>query len=304
TVIIAYTPNCLGKLDQCDLEMLHDHGFPVPLSQLPEYHGCGGGLEGSPQVAAVTTEDSQAKECNKDSDWSLYLDLEPGTVKIADAVEDDFGGPRLQKVEVSYTRNIEQILAGLTSPLDVTRTVHPDEVFACLEQWRPAILKEVAGIEGAIEKLHPGSAPMLRGSFRDDTLQELKTPRGLKWKQGKAVTSWWSVLDTSGAVAAIVVVYVDDFMICGPREIVTELGTAVKDVWETSELTFLGPGSSVRFLGMELQRESEDSEEILVGQHGYIQELLRLHGVTTTSQDRIPITKELAVVPSTPEEED
>ncbi|CAE7562101.1 ycf43, partial [Symbiodinium sp. CCMP2456] len=419
TVIIAYTPNCLGKLDQCDLEMLHDHGFPVPLSQLPEYYGCSGGLEESPQIAAVITEDSQAKECNEDSDWSLYLDLEPGTVKIADALKNDFGGPQVQKVEVSYTRNIEKILAGLTSPLDVTHTVHPDEVAACLEQWRPAILKEVAGIEGAIEKLHPGTearkkwlntpgvqrlptkfvftvkpndkadlqkpetwykrkarlvicgnfavndgsqvyaetapaeavraglamssrnrwciaildvvaaflrtplgrsvkdpvviaqpprllevlgisaklelwgllkalyglreAPMLWGSFRDDTLQDLNTPHGLKWKQGKVVTSWWSVLDTSGDIAAIVVVYVDDFMICGPREIVTELGKAVRDVWETSELTFLGPESPIRFLGMELQRESEDAEEIL---------------------DRIPITKELAAIPSVSEEED
>ena len=28
TLIIAYTPDCLGKLGQEDLEALHDYGFP------------------------------------------------------------------------------------------------------------------------------------------------------------------------------------------------------------------------------------------------------------------------------------
>ena len=39
TVLIAYTPDCLGKLPPEDLDRLHDHGFPIPLSQLPEHHG-------------------------------------------------------------------------------------------------------------------------------------------------------------------------------------------------------------------------------------------------------------------------
>ena len=32
-------------------------------------------------------------------------------------------------------------------------------------------------------------------------------------------------------------------------------------------------------------------------QHGYIQELLRTHGVKNISLDKVPITKELAMIP-------
>ncbi|CAE7231831.1 TY5A, partial [Symbiodinium sp. CCMP2456] len=396
---------------------------------------------GGEAIRAVMGEVPQyGQDWSNDSPWSMYLQLEEGMVKIADAVEEESIGPRLNKVEVSYTPKIEEVLSQLTGPLDVTHAVSPDEVMANLEAWRPSILKELAGIEGAVEKLPPGSdarrrwlgkpniqrlpmkfvftvkpndkavladrstwfkrksrlvicgnfavsdgtqvyaetapaeavrtgltissrnrwciaildvvaaflktplgrsprdpvvvaqpprlleslgisvkmelwgllralyglreAPLLWGNFRDDTLRELETPRGLKWKQGKAITSWWSILDSEGRLTALVVVYVDDFMICGPRKIVTELGDMVQKVWETSELTFLGPGSPIRFLGMELQREAEDSTEILVLQQGYIQELLRTHGVKSVHLDKIPITKELSVLPETQEAPD
>ena len=36
TVLVAYTPQCLGKLDYKDIQALDEHGFPPPLSQLPE----------------------------------------------------------------------------------------------------------------------------------------------------------------------------------------------------------------------------------------------------------------------------
>ncbi|CAE7767389.1 ycf43, partial [Symbiodinium sp. CCMP2456] len=353
-VIIGYTPNCLGKLGQSDLEALHDHGFPVPLSQLPEYNG---DLPHDDQVrVSPLTILQDASHERQQSDWSLFLDLSNGVVKIDDAAMDRELTPRLYKTEVSYTPNIEEVLEQLKGPLDVTHAVSPDEVMANLEMWRPSIMKELAGIESAIEKLPPGTearrrwlstpgvqrlpmkfvftvkpndkailedektwykrksrlvicgnfavsdgaqvyaetapaeavraglavssrnqwhiaildvvaafvktplgrsasdpvvvaqpprlleslgvsvkmelwgllralyglreAPLLWGNFRDDTLRTLKTPHGLLWKQGKAITSWWSILDGLGHVTALVVVYVDDFMICGPKEIV------------------------------------------------------------------------------------
>ena len=60
-VIIAYTPDCLGKLGQEDLEALHDHGFPVPLSQLPEYHG--DLRAGQPQMMSVNMSTNQSGQC-------------------------------------------------------------------------------------------------------------------------------------------------------------------------------------------------------------------------------------------------
>ena len=90
---------------------------------------------------------------------------------------------------------------------------------------------------------------MLWGNFRDDTLRDLLPPRGLRWEQGKTITSWWSIRDEQGKVQAIIVVYVDDFMLCGPMHLVTELGKAIQEVWETSELSFLGPDNSYSFSG-------------------------------------------------------
>ena len=103
----------------------------------------------------------------------------------------------------------------------------------------------------------------------------MRAPRGLQWKPGKAITSWLSLRDADGPVCAIVVVYVDDFMICGPMELVHELASVIQGVWDTSELTILGPECAVRFLGMELHRETETEEEIHIHQQGLSQELIQ-----------------------------
>ena len=42
TVVIAYTPQCLGKLDQGMVNELELHGFTVPITQLPEYFAAEG----------------------------------------------------------------------------------------------------------------------------------------------------------------------------------------------------------------------------------------------------------------------
>ncbi|OLQ12494.1 putative transposon protein [Symbiodinium microadriaticum] len=435
TVLIGCTPDCLGKLGQSDLEVLHDYGFPIPLSQLPEFHGDANLQYPLPHLRSMATPVSN-EEVSQDSEWAMYLDLSPGEVEIGTSSE---SYPQVYKTEVTYTYNVEEVLRNLTGPLDVTYTVSPDEVMKNLEAWRPAIMKELKGVEEAIVKLTPGSesrqqwlrtpgvqrlptkfvftvkpndkadpqssstwykskarlvicgnmatndgsqvytetapaeavrtalaltsryrwhvaildvvaaflrtplgrsardpvvvaqpprllevlglsvklelwglvralyglreAPMLWGNFRDDTLRDLLPPRGLRWEQGKTITSWWSIRDEQGAVQALIVVYVDDFMLCGPKHLVVQLGKAIQAVWETSELSFLGPDNSIRFLGMELQRETEDAEDILLFQQGYIWELLRSHGVAKTQLDKVPITKELSINPEKGSEE-
>ncbi|CAE7831413.1 RE1 [Symbiodinium sp. CCMP2592] len=422
--LIAYTPDCLGKLSQEDLEVLHDHGFPIPLSQLPEYHG--DLREQKPQIQAMKV-DEDADGGSMESEWSMYLGIEEGMAKDPEN-------------RGTYAENIEVVLANLKAPLDVTYNIKPEEVYANLEKWRPAIEKEVKGLEIGIQRLHPGTdsrrewlntpgvqrlpmkfvftvkpndqakpedrgtwfkrkarlvicgnmamsevlqlyaetapaeavrsalvltcknrwmigilditaaflktplgrrkgdpivvaqpprllelmgitvkfelwallralyglreAPMLWCNFRDETMRSLPAPRGLRWQQGRAITSWWTMRDSCGKVCAVIVVYVDDYLICGPRDIVMEISDIIQRVWDTTELTFLGPGSDVRFLGMELRRESETSEEIYVLQQGYIQELLRLHEVKSTHRDKVPITKDLATVPDKEEDHD
>ncbi|CAE7233290.1 RE1 [Symbiodinium sp. CCMP2592] len=440
-VLIAYTPNCLGKLSQEDLHQLHQHGFQTPLSQLPEFNGS---LSIEPPIAGmrglhVESDRQDEGQDGVDHGWSMYLDLEPGLVKvkIADCIGPELR-PVLQKAEVGYTEDIETVLKNLSGPLDVVHNVSPDEVMSNFEQWRAAITKEVQGVSVAIERLVPGSpsrkkwlnlprvqrlpmkfvftikpndgakpdqpetwfkrkarlvicgnmarfeeaslyaetapaeavrmaltmasknrwliaildivaaflktplgrvetdpvvvaqplrllealgliepmelwgliralyglreAPMLWTNYRDATMQTLRAPVGLSWYQGKAITSWWTLRDKEGKINGLIVVYVDDYMLCGPREVICEVSSIIQEMWDTSELTFLGPGSSVRFLGMELHRETEDSEVITVFQKGYVQELLRLHEVKPSQLDRVPITKELSYIPEKPEQ--
>ena len=52
---------------------------------------------------------------------------------------------------------------------------------------------------------------------------------------------------------------------------------------------------------MELKREEETSDVIYVYQVGYLTELLRTHNIQPTQQDKVPITKELAVLPEVAE---
>ena len=164
-----------------------------------------------------------------------------------------------------------------------------------LETMGPCDRFEMWGLVRALYGLR--EAPTLWGGYRDDVLQALPLPRGLKWQQGRAITAWWTRRGTNGEVCAIVVVYVDDFMICGPYNLVIEIGEVIQTVWETSELTFLGPQSAIRFLGIELQRSTENDPVIQLTQQGYVTELLRLHQVKKTQLDKVPITKELTVYP-------
>ncbi|CAE7797915.1 unnamed protein product, partial [Symbiodinium microadriaticum] len=96
-------------------------------------------------------------EGTSESEWTMFLDLDPGVVQVADARNDIDGIPQVSKIEVSYTHNIEDVLSQLSNPLDVTHTVRPEEVFKNMDAWKPAILKEVKGVEVAIERLTPGT---------------------------------------------------------------------------------------------------------------------------------------------------
>ena len=427
-VVIGYSPQCLGKLSYDDVGLLHEYGFPIPLSQLPEYYA-----NEEAEIIQLRTLGLESEEeiDNKvgESDWTMYLDLDPGMARIADSTWIQPELPQARKTEVVYTPDIENVLAGLSGPLDVTYTVNPAEVMKCLERWKPAIEKELKSIEVAIERLSPGSeerrrwlnrpgvqrlptkfvftvkpndradesepstwfkrkarlvvcgnmaaedgaavytetapaeavragltiatrykwtiavldvvaaflktpmnrsltdpivvvqpprlletmglaipmelwglvralyglrqSPALWGEFRDFTLRSSSPPEGMRLHQGGTATSWWQVVDENDQMIAIIIVYVDDFLLCGSKEVVTRLSKWIREIWETSDPTFLAPGTPIRFLGMELQVDERFPDEVSIGQQGYIQELLRLHSIPPTAVDKIPISKEL-----------
>ena len=427
-VVIGYSPQCLGKLNQDDVALLHEYGFPIPLSQLPEYYA-NEDAEAIQLRAIELLSEEEIDDVTVEPDWTMYLDLNPGMARITDSTCGPRELPQARKAEVVYTPDIENVLAKLSGPLDVTYTVNPAEVMNCLERWKPAIEKELRSIEVAIERLSPGSeerrrwlnrpgvqrlptkfvftikpndqaiesdpatwykrkarlvvcgnmaaedgaavytetapaeavragltlatryrwtiavldvvaaflrtpmnrsvrdpivvvqpprllevlglaiptelwglvralyglrqSPALWGDFRDYTLRTSTPPAGMRLQQGGAATSWWRVVDECDHMIAIILIYVDDFLLCGPSDVVTRIAEWIRGIWETSTPTFLAPGTSIRFLGMELHVDEQFPGEVGIGQQGYIQELLRLHGLPSTAMDKIPISKEL-----------
>ncbi|OLP94859.1 hypothetical protein AK812_SmicGene23091 [Symbiodinium microadriaticum] len=163
TMLIAYTPQCLGKLSYKDIKILDAHGFPPPLSQLPEAFG------GEPRPYLAKTEvkhdpDLPPQEkhpqgglpaaLQEEEEWDIYLDLEDGQVRFGGefGLATELEEVALRKTEVTYTPNVEKILEELEAPLEVTYTVDPREVLGHLSLWEAAIRKEVSGIEVAIQK--------------------------------------------------------------------------------------------------------------------------------------------------------
>ena len=88
----------------------------------------------------------------------------------------------------------------------------------------------------------------------------------------------------------IIVVYVDDILICGHTEIIRELAGAIGAVWKKNDLQLVSDGT-IRFLGIEI---SLCSQGFSLSQRSYIEELVRLHQMPATRKDIIPVSKDLA----------
>ncbi|CAE7266511.1 unnamed protein product, partial [Symbiodinium sp. KB8] len=441
TVLIGYTPQCLGKLDHDKIRKLEDYGYNPPISQLPEYFVRHSPMANSVEVQeeATATHDEEPPEMipqdnnpvdSDVEDWEMYLDVDDGRVKIAesDDVLSSFN-PSVKKVEVGFTRGIEKILSELQGPLEVTYNVDPREVAACLEEWKPAIEKEVNGIMVAVQRLLPGTeeckewlkrpnaqklptkmvftvkpgeaptmddrkswyrrkarlvvcgnyatndgsdlysetaptesvrmglllsrrrrwivglidvvaaflrtpldwskgaptvvvtpprllerlslisigelwglvralyglrqAPALWSAHRDRVLRTMEFPMGMKLQQGRTVTSWWVLRNEKGTIKAVIVIYVDDFLLLGEEETVKGIATTIQREWKTSELSILRPGQPLRFLGMELTVNSQGSV-VYLNQRGYLEEIFRSYGFQPQDKDKIPLSKETA----------
>ncbi|CAE7219055.1 GIP [Symbiodinium sp. CCMP2592] len=147
--------------------------FSVPLSQMPDYFVPEGVELSALQVSKPAEEKKEFIEANYVDDmaetdledWDMFVEAEDGLVKEELA---------LQKVEVTYAKNVEEILRNLGSPLEVTYTVDPREVQQNIELWRSAIEREVASVAVAICKLLPGT-PQRAEWMRRPGAQKLPT---------------------------------------------------------------------------------------------------------------------------------
>ena len=111
-----------------------------------------------------------------------------------------------------------------------------------------------------------------------------------RMKQGRAETTWW-VLRTAEErdIHAIVVIYVDDFTVLAPKEVIDGVAQTIQKVWKASTLQVAQPGSPIRFLGMTVHAEGRS---FYLSQEDYVSEMIRIYGITREKWYQVPISKE------------
>ncbi|CAE7228639.1 RE1, partial [Symbiodinium sp. CCMP2456] len=135
-------------------------------------------------------------------------------------------------------------------------------------------------------------SPRWWGEFRDSQMAQLNIVVGskrIKLLQCRVEGSWWRLVDDR-ALVGLVVIYVDDLLICSTPTIIKAVSEAVKSLWETSSLSWASEGG-IRFLGIEI---SKVEGGFALNQEPYIKELTRIHSIAETQRDLVPVSKEMS----------
>ena len=139
-------------------------------------------------------------------------------------------------------------------------------------------------------------APALWAQFRSEKLAALKVPFREGFLVLKSVVTdseLWRIMfmDAEGelTLCGLLVTYVDDLLYLCLKCVMEVLHQAVKAMWPCSALEFAAQGEGVRYLGMELY---ERDHGFLLGQSGYIETLLKSHGMSSEAKAQLPCPKE------------
>ena len=131
--------------------------------------------------------------------------------------------------------------------------------------------KMLWGITHAVYGLR--QSPKLWGSYRDATVKQLVVELGgvpHRLQQGRVQNTGWVLkAEGVGKIEAILVIYVDDFMIVGKEETVHQLAATIRAVWKASEVQIAREGEPVRFLGMSIE---VDAKGFALSQEDYLSE--------------------------------
>ncbi|CAE7233153.1 RE1 [Symbiodinium natans] len=137
-------------------------------------------------------------------------------------------------------------------------------------------------------------SPRLWSRFRDGEMNILTFVVGdIKYllHQGKIEDTWWTIQTEDGTIEGLVIIYVDDFLICAILEVIKARAAAIENLWNTGGLQIIGRDQPVRFLGVEIE---EVEGGYVLGQKAYIEELLRLHRIPETALNLIPVPRDMA----------
>ena len=140
-------------------------------------------------------------------------------------------------------------------------------------------------------------SPRLWGRFRDKRLRTAKIPLEdgyVYLSQHKADENIWSVrfvgTDGSETVRAFINVYVDDILYVGGSSAIEAVHVWITSEWKSSPLTWASEETSLRFLGLEIGRTKNGG--VKIHQRGYIEELLRHHGLAEGKGHLTPCPQE------------
>ena len=139
------------------------------------------------------------------------------------------------------------------------------------------------------------SSPRWWSNHRTTKMREAVTKGGLTFLQGQADADVWQIRSAQNETVGLMIIYVDDFLILGPKAVCDDAYEWMATTWEATPCQFATPTSSVRFLGMEIRQEVNSEGEITaytLDQEGYIEEVLRHHDVKPTEKSLLPAAKE------------
>ena len=131
------------------------------------------------------------------------------------------------------------------------------------------------------------TSPRDWSEYRDKELRsiQLMNPEGARLHQGVTDESLWFIKSKGGFVLGLMIVYVDDIALFGPRGIVEEVVNSLKQKWRLSEPAWASPNEPVMFCGMELTKATYGWR---VTQKRYLQEIIARYQVQGSAQAPLP----------------
>ncbi|CAE7421078.1 Eef1g [Symbiodinium sp. CCMP2592] len=143
-------------------------------------------------------------------------------------------------------------------------------------------------------------SPKWWGDYRDEQVARLVIEldgQRIELMRCRVEASWWKVVQ-GATLIGLLVIYVDDILICALPPVIKAVAKAIQALWRTSALEFASEGR-IRFLGIEIEKIPDG---FALSQQSYIAELVRTHGVKETQRDLIPVSRDLARFESSPDE--